>query len=284
PTLLFLRYNFLMSTILLLGACNAPSSTADEDESDAPAAVQDSFTQLVWADEFDGSGPLDSTKWAYDIGGHGWGNQELQYYTDRLENARREDGHLLIEARQESFEGSTYTSARLVTRDRQTWQRGRVAVRAKLPTGLGTWPAIWMLGQNIKEVGWPTCGEIDIMEHLGFSQDTVYGTVHTDAFNHIKGTERSGHVHIAGASDDFHTYHIDWHDDHIDFGVDDEVYFTFNKVENATDAEWPYDKPHYLLLNIAVGGSWGGSRGVDSIIWPQRMVVDWVRVSEAADE
>ncbi|MEL6140816.1 MAG: glycoside hydrolase family 16 protein [Bacteroidota bacterium] len=259
---------------LIVAACQTSSTTPNH------SGAVDEARKLVWWDEFDDFGPLDSTKWNYDIGGHGWGNNELQFYTDRLENARREDGYLIIEARREDYADRGYTSARLITRERATWRRGRVAVRAKLPSGVGTWPAIWMLGQNIVEIGWPDCGEIDIMEHVGFAPDSIFGTVHTDAFNHVEGTDIGGHITAPDLETAFHTYHIDWHDDRIDFGMDSTLYFTFEKPTNASVAEWPFDEPHYLLLNIAVGGNWGGRNGVDTSIWPQQMVVDWVRVYE----
>lgn len=270
-------YFLLMAAVLFtpLYRCNTPVETIDKSVTTQQV--------LVWQDEFEGSGPLDTTKWDFDLGGGGWGNNELQYYTDRSENARRENGYLIIEARREAYENRNYTSARLVTRDRATWNRGRVAIRAKLPHGRGTWPAIWMLGEDISSVGWPTCGEIDIMEHVGYSPDSIFGTVHTAAFNHIEDTQLGGGIAAEDVETAFHTYHIDWTDKQIDFGMDSVRYFTFSKPDGATKAEWPFDTPHYLLLNIAVGGNWGGVMGVDTSIWPQRMEIDWVRVYQAAE-
>lgn len=235
-------------------------------------------TNLLWADEFAGHEPPNGDKWAYDLGGNGWGNNELQYYTARPENAYLLSGKLIIEARKETFGGHEYTSARLVTRNKQTWTHKRIAVRAKLPSGRGTWPAIWMLGENIKEVGWPMCGEIDIMEHVGYQPDSVFGTVHTKAFNHVVGTQDGGAAAAADLETNFHVYSIDWHTDRIEFRLDGKIYHTFRKRPNATVEEWPFDQPHYLLLNLAVGGDWGGAKGVDETIWPQRLEVDWVRV------
>ena len=232
----------------------------------------------IWADEFDGTGAPDSTKWSYDLGGWGWGNNELQHYTDSTHNVRQENGYLIIEAHREPYGERAYTSARLVTRDRATWNRGRIEVRAQLPSGRGTWPAIWMLGEDIQEVGWPRCGEIDIMEHVGYNPDSVFATVHTDAFNHVEGTQVGNQLYVPDLETAFHTYAVDWRAERMDFSIDSTVYFTFQKPENATVAEWPFDTPHYLLLNLAVGGNWGGREGVDTTIWPQRMVVDWVRV------
>ena len=234
---------------------------------------------LVWADEFDGHEPPNEAKWTYDLGGKGWGNNELQHYTSRLENVRLVNGKLLIEARREAYQGNAYTSARLVTRGRASWGPGhRIEVRAKLPRGRGTWPAIWMLGDNIGEVGWPTCGEIDIMEHVGYAPDSLFGTVHTKAFNHMLGTQDGGATRVPGMEGSYHVYAVDWSRDRIHFLVDGRVYHTFTRRPDATVAEWPFDQPHHLLLNLAVGGNWGGRYGVDETIWPQRLLVDWVRV------
>lgn len=236
--------------------------------------------RLVWRDEFDRPGLPDTTKWRYEVGGNGWGNNELQYYTARRsENARVEGGHLLIEARRESWQGKQYTSARLTTRQTQTWTYGRIEARAKLSAGLGTWPAIWMLGQNIGTAGWPRCGELDIMEHVGYDPGVIHGTTHTQAYNHVKHTEKTGTDTIPDVTTAFHLYAIDWTPDQIDFYVDGHRYFSAKKSElGKTEAEWPFDQPFYLLLNLAVGGNWGGAKGVDETIWPCRMEVDYVRV------
>jgi len=237
--------------------------------------------ELVWADEFNGQEPPNEDKWTYDLatGGNGWGNQEKQYYTDRAKNVRLVGGKLIIEAHKEEYKGSSYTSARIVTRGKQSWGPGhRIAIRAKLPSGRGTWPAIWMLGDNIKEAGWPLCGEIDIMEHVGFNKDSIFGTVHTKAFNHILGTQDGGATFARDLETNYHIYSIDWHADRIDFQLDGTTFHTFRKPEEAGVEEWPFDAPHYLLLNLAVGGSWGGRNGIDETIWPRRFVIDWVRV------
>ncbi len=233
---------------------------------------------LVWSDEFDGSGLPDAEKWAYDIGYIA--NNEKQYYTEaRLENARMENGHLVIEARKEPWEGFDYTSARLVTRGRQEWTYGRFEIRAKVPTGVGTWPAIWMLGTNIGEVGWPACGEIDIMENVGFDPHRVHGYVHTAAYNHTHGTQKGNSMKLDKPWENFHVYAIEWFEDRIDFFIDDTKYFTFEK-ESDDDDVWPFDKPHYLLLNLAIGGGWGGQQGIDDSLFPHEYHVDYVRVYE----
>jgi beta-glucanase (GH16 family) len=235
--------------------------------------------KLVWSDEFDYAGKPDSAKWAYDIGGHGWGNQELQYYTDRLENARVESGKLIIEARKEDFGGNSYTSCRLVTRGKAEWTYGRFEVRAKLPQGLGTWPAIWMLAakQHYGTQYWPHNGEIDIMEHVGYDPGVVHASVHTKAFYHSIGTQKTAKTSVPTAASDFHIYRVDWAADTIRAYVDDQLYFTFANDGQGWE-HWPFDQPFYLLLNIAFGGSWGAAQGIDPNVLPQRMEVDWVRV------
>lgn len=233
---------------------------------------------LVWADEFDREGLPDPEKWSYEEGFIR--NHELQYYTSgRQENARVEDGNLVIEARRESFGEAEYTSASLTTRGKASWRYGRVEVRAKLPTGRGMWPAIWMLGTNIDEVGWPECGEIDIMENVGFDPDLIHGNVHTKSFNHVLKTNKGAAIWVPDSHANFHVYAIEWFPDRIDFFVDDTKYLTFEN-SGAGTAEWPFDQPHYLIINAAIGGDWGGQEGVDDSIFPQRYYVDYVRVYE----
>jgi len=233
--------------------------------------------RLVWSDEFDYSGMPDTTKWGYDIGGRGWGNNELQYYTNRTENARVGDGKLIIEARKEVYDSNNYTSARMVSRHKGDWLYGRIEVKAKLPSGVGTWPAIWMLPTDWTYGGWPESGEIDIMEHVGFNQGFIHGTVHTGAYNHNIGTQKGASINVPDVSAEFHVYAADWTPEKIDLFVDDSLYFTFPK-EKGDYKVWPFDKRFHLVMNIAVGGNWGGQQGVDSTIFPQDMVVDYVRV------
>ncbi len=238
--------------------------------------------QLVWSDEFDTDGLPDSTKWGYDLGNGcpnvcGWGNQELEYYTQRPENARVENGNLIIEAIKERYDTMDYTSARLITKGKGDWKYGRVEVRAKLPIGVGTWPAIWMLPTDWEYGGWPKSGEIDIMEHVGHEAGRIFGTVHTESYNHIKGTEVGDEIHINDVDTAFHTYTIEWEADKIKWFVDDKMYFEFEN-EYKTSNEWPFNKRFYLILNIAIGGNLGGVEGVDDSVFPQRMVVDYVRI------
>ncbi|MGQ0737917.1 MAG: glycoside hydrolase family 16 protein [Bacteroidota bacterium] len=233
--------------------------------------------ELVWADEFDYSGLPDSSKWSYDTGGHGWGNQELQYYTaERKENARVENGLLVIEARKESMQGMNYSSARLVSKGKGEWQYGKIEVKAKIPSGRGTWPAIWMLGTNTP-LKWPDDGEIDIMEHVGHNQGTVHASIHCKKYYHSIGTQKTATIPMADCSDAFHVYAAVWDRDSVKVSVDGHVYFRFGNEHSGYNA-WPFDNQMYLLLNIAVGGSWGGQKGVDDSIFPKRMEIDYVRV------
>ena len=239
--------------------------------------------RLVWADEFDYKGLPDSLKWGYDIGDGcpencSWGNNEQQYYTkNELRNARVEDGHLIIEAHREKTVTREYSSARLVSKNKGDWTYGKIEVKAKLPSGRGVWPAIWMLPTDWLYGGWPASGEIDIMEFVGYMPDSLFGTVHTTRFNHTIGTQQSKGIYCSTLSEDFHTYGIMWDEKKIDFLFDDKVYHTFTNRNEGTDA-WPFDLDFHMVLNIAVGGNWGGKMGVDTSIWPQRMLIDYVRV------
>lgn len=245
--------------------------------------VKDSTAQsskkwkLAWQDEFNYTGLPDSTKWSYETGNNGWGNHELEYYTARrLENARVENGMLIIEARKEDYRDAHYTSARLVTRGKGDWQYGRVEVRAKLPRGRGTWPAIWMLNSKTPMV-WPDDGEIDIMEHVGYDPGKIHGSVHDKTYNWVKGTQKTAIIDVPDAMEAFHVYAMEWTPERIDLYVDQHKYLSFRN-EHKTYAEWPFDHKFFLLLNIAVGGDWGGRKGVDDSIFPQKMLVDYVRV------
>lgn len=237
----------------------------------------------VWQEEFDYTGSPDSTKWGYDLGDGcpnvcGWGNNEAQYYTNDQRNTRVENGYFIIEAHRDSVAGKAYTSARLVTRNKGDWRYGRIEVRAKLPRGRGTWPAIWMLSTDWKYGGWPASGEIDIMEHVGDDPGVILGTIHTEKYNHIQQTQNGGKITIADAQDAFHIYAIDWREDKLDFFVDDKLYHTVTREPSDGVSGWPFDQRFHLILNLAVGGNWGGLQGIDDSIWPQRMEVDYVRV------
>ena len=230
----------------------------------------------MFADEFDTPGAPDPTRWTYDIGYIA--NEEAQYYTSRRENSRVEDGHLVIEARKEPWMGYDYTSARLKTQGRFELLYGKVEIRARLPTGRGTWSALWMLGANIQQAGWPRCGEIDIMENVGYDPLVIHGAVHTEAHNHTRNNHRKGTIEASPPPwEAFHVYSMEWAPDRIEIFLDGERYFSFENEGTGT-AAWPFDQPEFLILNVAIGGSWGGQQGIDDALFPHRMLVDYVRV------
>ncbi len=247
--------------------------------------------KLVWSDEFETDGAPDKTKWGFELGFER--NHESQFYTDRRENSRIENGLLVIEARKERVPNprfqaghrdwrrqraeSTHTSAALVTRGKASWTYGRVEVRAQLPMGRGTWPAIWMLGVNRDEVGWPKCGEIDIMEFVGFEPNRIHANVHMEKYNHVRGTGKGSTINSDDLANEFHLYRLDWHQDRLEFYFDDLRYFVFAKEADGPDV-WPFSQPHYLLLNLAIGGDWGGREGIEESIFPARFLIDYVRV------
>lgn len=249
------------------------------------AQTHSKFNRLIWSDEFDCQGNLpDTNKWNYNHGNGcpslcGWGNDERQFYTvARPENAQIRDGRLIIKANKEQFENHAYTSARLTSRYKGDWTYGRIEIRAKLPTGRGIWPAIWMLPSNPGNGGWPMDGEIDIMENVGYWPDSLFGTVHTGAYNGMKGTQQSKGIAVSTLSKEFHTYSVEWDKDQIVFMIDHEPYHRFTNDHKNTRDTWPFDQPFHLVMNVAVGGHWGGKYGVDDQIFPQQMEVEFVRV------
>lgn len=247
-----------------------------------PVAGVPAGWKLVWSDEFNTDGLPDARKWDYDTARNkaGWYNDELQYYArERADNARVADGKLIITALKEKLTGASdyggqaYTSARLLTRGKADWTYGFFEIRAKLPCGLGTWPAIWMLGQG---ADWPLVGEIDIMEHVGKKPGEVLGTVHTAAFNHTIGTQKGATTTVPDACGAFHNYQLKWDADQLAIGVDGSYFFHFVNAKDGDLRKWPFSAPQHLLLNVAIGGQLGGP--VDDAIFPVRMEVDYVRV------
>lgn len=235
--------------------------------------------QLIWADEFsqpEGSSP-NSANWGFDIGGGGWGNNELQYYTSRTNNARIENGNLVIEAKEESFGGRNYTSARLLTKNKLNFQYGRIEARIKIPRGQGIWPAFWMLGSNFDSVGWPNCGEIDIMENIGREPRTVHGTIHGPGYSGGGGIGGS-HLFPSGVNvaDDYRVFAIEWETNRISWFVGTNLYLTLTPA-NLGGRAWVFNQPFFIILNVAVGGNWPGNPD-GTTVFPQEMLVDYVRV------
>ncbi|MEO5777059.1 MAG: glycoside hydrolase family 16 protein [Flavobacterium sp.] len=224
---------------------------------------------LAWSDEFNTDGAPDSSKWSYETGAGGWGNSELQYYTSRPENVTVQGGFLKINLLKENYMGSNYTSARIVTKNKYTLQYGRVDIRAKLPAGGGSWPALWMLGANVDTTPWPACGEIDIMEHVGNNLNRIYGTLHHPGHSGANGDGTS--VLISNATTQFHVYSLDWSSTTIKFYVDNVVYYTFNNASGL-----PFNNPFFFIFNCAMGGNFGGA--VNPAFTAATLEVDYIHV------
>jgi beta-glucanase (GH16 family) len=287
----------------------------------APLFASTAGYELVWSDEFSVDGAPDPSKWGYDVGSGGWGNNEEQFYTADRENSRIEDGRLIIEVHQNtSTRTPSYTSARLLTRGKASWKYGRVEVRAKLPSATGLWPAIWMLAQNdiYGNAYWPDNGEIDIIEAVGYESDPLFkeitgkpeqpnahSTLHTYERNHLTSQGMGGSTFLSTLSTEFHVYGMTWDEESLRFDIDGNEHFSVQRasiipLRNPPDELWPYwpfDQEFFLILNVAVGGSWGGhfntglypqspygSDGIDhDASWPQRMEVDYVRVYQLSE-
>lgn len=266
--------NVLRSCMLgaiVLGAGSAISSAVQ------PAALDG--WRLAWSDEFDASA-IDRSAWTFDLGGGGWGNGESEAYTDRPENARIEDGCLVIEARREKRAGSYYTSARLKTEGLRNFGYGRVEARMKVPAGRGLWPAFWLLGSDIRQKGWPACGEIDIVECIGRDPDIVYGTAHGPGYSGSLGPQ--GRLRLASdTAQDFHVLAIEREAEQIRWFCDGVQYFVLSRGDQGA-GDWAFDKDFFIIVNLAVGGQWPGPVALDTP-FPSRLLVDYVRFYERAE-
>jgi beta-glucanase (GH16 family) len=240
---------------------------------------------LVWSDEFNGgNGSVpDKSKWVIETGGDGWGNHELEYYTNRLENVAMQDGKLVITARREGYSDGQgvfrgFTSARIKSAGKFSQRYGRFEARIKIPHGQGLWPAFWMLGEDIGKVGWPQCGEIDIMENVGHEPSTVHGSLHAPGFGEKGVTSAYTAPDGKVLADDFHLYAAEWEPQVVRFYVDETLYATMTPADVPAGGKWVFDHPFFLLLNVAVGGDWPGEPDVQHTKFPQTMLVDYVRV------
>lgn len=269
------NFTFFTILLLMLAACtNSPK------EKIAGNSGSNSEWQLVWSDEFDTDGLPDTTKWNYDTRGnsYGWGNNEKQWYTVAdTNNAFISGGVLTITALKESTSGKDYSSARLTSKGKGDWRYCKVEVRAKLPVGKGTWPAIWMLPSENTYGNWPKSGEIDIMEHVGYDPDTIHSTIHTEFYNHTIGTQVGKEFYLPTATTEFHVYQLEWDEKEIRSYVDNQQYFGFTD-NGAGFGAWPFDQPFHLILNLAIGGGWGGQQGIDDTLFPHQFQVDYVRI------
>ncbi len=262
-------------------ACSNPSATA--------FAASPERWKLVWSDEFDGppGSPIDLAKWSFDVGGGGWGNDELQSYTNRRENAELQNGALVIKVLKEILTGPdhitrNYTSARLLTKGKFSQAYGRFEARIKVPYGQGIWPAFWMLGDNFDSVGWPSCGEIDIMENIGKEPSIVHSTLHGPGYSGANGVTASYLLPAARKfADDYHTFAVNWQPNQIRFYVDGHLYKTRTPADLPSGKAWVFNRPFFLILNVAVGGKFPGNPDATTV-FPQLMRVDYVRVYQRA--
>jgi len=243
-----------------------------------PCWAQAQDRKLIWSDEFEGpaGSPPDPAKWVYDLGGGGWGNRELETYTDSRANSYLDgEGHLVIRAHE--IAPGKFTSARLKSQGKFDVTYGRVEARIKIPYGQGIWPAFWMLGSNISEKDWPQCGEVDVMENIGREPDIVHGTVHGPGYSGGNGITKPFQLAAGRFADDYHVYAVEWSPEHIEFQVDGHPYQTVTPASLPAGTKWVFDRPFFILLNLAVGGEWPGNPNKTSV-FPQTMLVDYVRV------
>ena len=280
---------YLLYILLILFSCNEEQSKYT-DQGDI-STISENW-ELLWSDEFNDE-ELDLTKWNKLNWKPGWVNNELQAYTDRDTNIFLENGHLVLQGNIEpGYSGtdyvgnnyvSDYTSGRVNTDDKFSTTYGRFDIKAKLPAGKGSWPAIWMLGESISSIGWPQCGEIDIMEHVGYDQGLVHGSIHTQDYNHMYGTQKSGSKYVDDVTDAFHVYSLEWSPFYLRYLIDNEPFFFVYNDSNGDFGKWPFNDPHYLILNLAIGGDWGGVQGVSASAFPMKMYIDYVRVYKKSD-
>ena len=280
---------YLLYLLLILFSCNEEQSKYT-DQGDISTLSEN--WELLWSDEFNYE-ELDLTKWNKLNWKPGWVNNELQAYTDRDTNIFLENGHLVLQGNIEPGYSGTdyvgnnyvadYTSGRVNTDDKFSTTYGRFDIKAKLPAGKGSWPAIWMLGESISSIGWPQCGEIDIMEHVGYDQGLVHGSIHTQDYNHMYGTQKSGSKYVDDVTDAFHVYSLEWSPFYLRYLIDNEPFFFVYNDSNGDFGKWPFNDPHYLILNLAIGGDWGGVQGVSASAFPMKMYIDYVRVFKKSD-
>ena len=277
-----IKYVLLTGILFVSFSCGGSDEGRDTRPADpggnTPVVPDENFDTLVWSDEFETNGSPDSEKWSYDIGDGcpdlcGWGNNEKQFYTQRPENVIVEDGILKIKAKREQYEGLSFTSTRMLTKDKFEFTYGLVEVKAKLPSGGGTWPAIWMLGANIDLAGWPACGEIDIMEHAGNNQGEVSSALHTPSS--FGATVNYGSQVLDDVSDEFHIYTVEWTSQKITFAVDGNIHLSYSP-SNKNGNTWPFYADQFLILNIAMGGNVGGI--IDANFSESAMEIDYIRV------
>jgi beta-glucanase (GH16 family) len=292
-----IRILSLCALVIVISIIIISVATCCFSQNPATPPTRDGWT-LVWSDEFNGpnGSSVDGTKWVAETGGKGWGNHELEYYTDRSKNASMQDGNLVIRALQDNYTGPdgikrNYTSVRLKTLGTFSQAYGRFEARIKIPYGQGIWPGFWMLGDDFEKVGWPQCGEIDIMENIGKEPATIHGSIHGPGYIGTAGIEAdytlpgplSGPLSARRRfADDFHIFGIEWDSESISFYVDNDVYARRTRADLQPGWKWVFDKPFFLILDLAVGGDWPGNPD-STTVFPQSMLVDYVRVYQRSE-
>ena len=270
----------LVVLVGLLSSCSKGTKSLLKPVDDCHKQALEGGWVCIWADEFEGDS-LDPEKWNYEIDGGGGGNNELQYYTNK--NTSVNNSILTITAKKEEYMGRSYTSSRITTKYKGDFTYGRFIIRAKNPVGRGTWPAIWMMPTMSSYGVWPKSGEIDIMEYVGYDPTKIHGTIHTERFNHALGTQLGGSETLETANSEFHDYEIIWKPGKITWFVDGVQYYEVNYTpqftsDSKSNEAFPFDKPFFLILNLAIGGNWGGVQGIDDTIFPASFEIDYVRV------
>lgn len=264
----------ILVMLIFVTSCNKEKNSSDEN---SQPQNENKEYQLVWSDDFK-ENVINEDNWTFEIWDAGRVNNEWQQYVENTDNYKLENGFLhIIVTKTGANEKGGYTSTRLMSKGKKEFKYGRIEFKAKMPKGVGTWPALWMLGANIDEKGWPKCGEIDVMEYVGFQSDTTHTNVHTQ----YQSGSTDFHVEtpLVTAEEDFHIYGLTWTPDKLDFYLDDPQNITNSYAPSVkTIDNWPFDQPFFMIMNFAVGGNWGGEKGVDDSIWPQEMVVDYVKV------
>ena len=260
-----MRFFIVITLSILLSSCMNESSHKN-------GILKDDY-QLVWSDFFKNQN-LDSTKWNIEIRDPGWVNNELQAYTDKKDNIYINNNNLIIQGLKENYQGAKYTSGRINTNGKSSWKYGRFEVRAKIPKQKGIWPAIWLLSETIFTDGWPKCGEIDIMEHIN-KEDIIYGTIHSEEYNHMTETQIGGNITIDNLELDFHTFGLEWNSESLIWFIDDQVYHRVDKKDYFKE-EWPFDNHYFLIINQAIGGFWPGDP--DKNFQTAKYVIDWIKI------
>ena len=266
-------YNFKILLIFIFTTFLTSCMDSNQSKSYKKSGILKSSYNLVWEENFTNK-ILDTNKWNIEIRDPGWVNNELQAYTNESKNLSISNNNLVIKTIKEKYKNADYTSGRINTQGKANWKYGRFEIRAKIPKTKGVWPAIWLLSETISDEGWPKCGEIDIMEHIN-NEDIIYGTVHSEEYNHMTDTQIGGNIEVKDLDSKFHTFGIEWNQDALVWFVDDKIYHRVDKI-NYFKSEWPFDKNYFLIINQAIGGFWPGDP--DKNFKSSEFIIDWIKI------